>query len=437
MAPSTKKLNERKVTKYIKQNPYSRGWCCNCHCTGVRPNYRQNINVDELIWKLLNIQKHNQVTRRTWPLSRRRMPRERNVHYRNLSLSPYERDSISRVSSESGTPSLENLTEPTDVSSGCSATPNFANDDFTHSYVENIGPQCSIDTNRALLNKSSIVEIINNYIKAGIEEGKRQAKMYIRKALRFGVKSGYLIPADPQGQVLKISPTLANPRQIETQLRKKKRYTRRVNGDGLELVQRKIRKNTLSRNVQNSDESTNRKPKRKDLKPKRQGVRKNEEKSKRNNSDKDLTDDNKKIIKKDKSKNDDRPKKQIKTGRVEKRGRKKQRRGRKRSPRKKRSNSKSFEKENLQNELDILNDKNNLENKEKCQNVEEEDEVKDDSSELIGCSFSKHRTQLLANQENETRNDDDNDDDDDDEEGEKYENNEDQVDDSVLKRNEG
>ncbi|XP_014612888.1 PREDICTED: uncharacterized protein LOC106791620, partial [Polistes canadensis] len=292
MAPSTKKLNERKVTKYIKQHPYSRGWCCNCHCTGVRSNYRQYIDVDELIWKLLNIQKHNQVTRRTWPLSRRRMPRERNVHYRNLSLSPYERDSISRVSSESGTPSLENLTEPTDVSSGCSATPYFANDDFTNSYLENIGQQCSIDTNRALFKKRSIVQIINNYIKAGIEEGKRQAKIYIRKALRFGVKSGYLIPTDPQGQVLQISPTLANPRQIETQLRKKKRHIRRINdNNGLELVQRKmIRKNTLSRNVKNSDESSNRKPKRKDLKPKRQGIRKNEEKSKRNNSDKDLTD---------------------------------------------------------------------------------------------------------------------------------------------------
>ncbi|KAI4499058.1 hypothetical protein M0802_005924 [Mischocyttarus mexicanus] len=429
MAPSTKKPNKTKVTNYIKHNPYSRRWCCNCHCTNVKPSYHQNIDVDELIWQLSNIQKHNQVTRRTWPISRGRMQRERNVHYRNLSLSPYERDSISRVSSESGTPSPENLTEPTDVASSSSVTPNFTNDDdFSHSYVENIGSQCSINTSRALLNKKSIVQIINNYIKAGIEEGKRQAKMYIRKALRFGVKSGYLIPADPQGQVLKISPTLANQRKIETQLRKKIRQTnRKVNDNTLQLVQRKTRKNTLPRIVKNNVESSvNKKPKRKYFKPKYQGLRKKDKKSMIQNSDEDIIDNKKN---KNKLKRRGRPNKKIRTGRVEKR-RNKEKRVSKRSTKKRRNNSKLISKneENLLNENSIVNDDNNLDNEEKCLNVDEVNEIKDDDSkEFIGCSssFSKHH---LTDRENETRNVHT-------DEGEKCGNNEDQVDDSVLKRN--
>lgn len=83
------------------------------------------------------------------------MQRERSERY--LRLSPFESVSISRASSESGAATLENLTEATDAAS-------------SNSFVESVGPG-SVDANRALLNKRSILQVINNYIKAGIEEG--------------------------------------------------------------------------------------------------------------------------------------------------------------------------------------------------------------------------------------------------------------------------
>lgn len=83
------------------------------------------------------------------------MQRERSERY--LRLSPFESVSVSRASSDSGAGTLENLTEAMDAAS-------------SNSYVESIGPR-SIDPNRALLNKRSILQVINNYIKAGIEEG--------------------------------------------------------------------------------------------------------------------------------------------------------------------------------------------------------------------------------------------------------------------------
>lgn len=84
------------------------------------------------------------------------MQRERSERY--LRLSPFESVSVSRASSDSGAGTLENLTEAMDAASS------------NNSYVESIGPR-SVDPNRALLNKRSILQVINNYIKAGIEEG--------------------------------------------------------------------------------------------------------------------------------------------------------------------------------------------------------------------------------------------------------------------------
>lgn len=61
--------------------------------------------------------------------------------------------------------------------------------------------------------------------------GKRQAKKYIRKALSFGVRSGYLIPTDRQGNVLRVCSTLDTQswrwRPMDTEARQKRRIARR------------------------------------------------------------------------------------------------------------------------------------------------------------------------------------------------------------------
>lgn len=58
--------------------------------------------------------------------------------------------------------------------------------------------------------------------------GKRQAKKYIRKTLSFGVRSGYLIPADARGSVLRVCPTLEGSRRnSDAESRRKRRIARR------------------------------------------------------------------------------------------------------------------------------------------------------------------------------------------------------------------
>lgn len=60
--------------------------------------------------------------------------------------------------------------------------------------------------------------------------GKRQAKKYIRKALSFGVRSGYLIPTDRQGNVLRVCSTLDTQswgwRPTNTEARQNRRIAR-------------------------------------------------------------------------------------------------------------------------------------------------------------------------------------------------------------------
>lgn len=61
--------------------------------------------------------------------------------------------------------------------------------------------------------------------------GKRQAKKYIRKALSLGVRSGYLIPTDRQGNTLRVCPTLDTRswswRRADTESRQRRRVARR------------------------------------------------------------------------------------------------------------------------------------------------------------------------------------------------------------------
>lgn len=71
------------------------------------------------------------------------------------------------------------------------------------------------------------------------------------------MKSGYLIPADSQGQVLKVSPTLANStRRIGRELRRKRLRARKLDDNDLETVQRKTRRNSFSRYTKKSREES-------------------------------------------------------------------------------------------------------------------------------------------------------------------------------------
>jgi hypothetical protein len=72
--------------------------------------------------------------------------------------------------------------------------------------------------------------------------GKRQAKKYIRKALSFGVRSGYLIPTDPQGNVLRVcsalvpEPGMEFSRKTDAESRRKRRIARRGEASRLTTV---------------------------------------------------------------------------------------------------------------------------------------------------------------------------------------------------------
>lgn len=76
--------------------------------------------------------------------------------------------------------------------------------------------------------------------------GKRQAKKYIRKALSFGVRSGYLIPTDRQGNVLRVCPTLDTQswrwRPTDTEARQKRRIARRGKAQTTNVDRRAMRR---------------------------------------------------------------------------------------------------------------------------------------------------------------------------------------------------
>ncbi|XP_076666393.1 uncharacterized protein LOC143367986 [Andrena cerasifolii] len=222
------------------------------------------INVPELVYRLLNGDEHNQVgpiygtglkpaSIRTFLLrigcttpttlggidvpsggrgSRGTAEfREKMRKYQNHREPSYDTASLRETSvsidgsgcTQSVTTSMENMSRVLEATNSSGSE----NSSVSNVSVEPITLANSIDNTRALLKKKSLVQIINNYIKAGIEEGKRQAKKYIRKALSFGVKSGYLIPADPQGQLIRVSPTLAETSRSNAESRKKRRRARK------------------------------------------------------------------------------------------------------------------------------------------------------------------------------------------------------------------
>lgn len=258
------------------------------------------------------------------------------------------------------------------------------------------------------------------------------------------MKSGYLIPADSQGQVLKLSPTLTNTRRIGRKLRKRRLRARKLDDDGVvKTVQRTTQKrNSFSRYLKRSrDESIGPKPsRRKEPKFKRKRILNGPPKN-------------------DKVKSTRRPKKEtrfvreldyfydrtyipyldiasftwiislrfrllLRTGRIEKRTKRSNDRLSKESSKRPRTSSKSSSKGNVRKDHGF-NDKNCSGNEVKCRNKRE---VKEIPNEFIGSPIPEHRT-FLTDRENDSRNEP--------EEGEKRGNNEDRLDDFVLKRTEG
>lgn len=91
--------------------------------------------------------------------------------------------------------------------------------------------------------------------------GKRQAKMYIRKALSFGVKSGYLIPADPQGSVLRVCPTLDTgswrSKRADAESRERRRIARRGGTNLTTVDDRKAMRRGIPRDKSRPDDEDN------------------------------------------------------------------------------------------------------------------------------------------------------------------------------------
>ncbi|XP_076166255.1 uncharacterized protein LOC143146130 [Ptiloglossa arizonensis] len=200
--------------------------------------YYQPINVPELVYRLLNADKHNQGGPDRFLFKMRKYKNHRESSYDTPSLRE-STDSIeeSEYTKSRGT-SIESLPRVMDATNSSRAS-GSENSSVSNISVEPITLTNSIDNTRTLLKKKSLVQIINNYIRAGIQEGKRQAKKYIRKALSFGVKSGYLIPTDPQGQVIRVSPMLVDSsRKSDPELRRKRRRARKGEDD-LTYVERK------------------------------------------------------------------------------------------------------------------------------------------------------------------------------------------------------
>lgn len=71
---------------------------------------------------------------------------------------------------ESRPSSVESLTEVTDAANSLAPT-SSANSSVSNMSIEPITLANSLNNARALLKKKSLVQVINNYIRAGIEEG--------------------------------------------------------------------------------------------------------------------------------------------------------------------------------------------------------------------------------------------------------------------------
>ncbi|XP_026674347.1 serine/arginine repetitive matrix protein 1-like [Ceratina calcarata] len=226
MASPTRKLKGR-LRKGRGTEP-----CCSHRRrqTIVRRPIRKPVNVRQILYRMLNVDKHNQERKKRSRIS----SRDGRFHLKHRRESSYDsspfRDSSPSVQGSEYTKSAATSVEclPSFMKARDSSRASSSeNSSVSNMSVEPIALAKTMDNTRALLKRKSLVQVINNYIKAGIEEGKRRAKKYIRKALSFGVKSGYLIPADPRGQVIRVSPTLIDARKTDAESRRKRRRARR------------------------------------------------------------------------------------------------------------------------------------------------------------------------------------------------------------------
>ncbi|XP_039303886.1 uncharacterized protein LOC105195838 [Solenopsis invicta] len=205
-----------------------------------------SISIPQLVYQLLTIDKYNhgnmieiiviEAKCSSSPTRYRRMHKshERQRHlYETSNRHGIDSESMSMQIPESRPTSIDSLVEATDTANS-SAPTSSTNSSVSNVSMEEPNPTTlanSLNSAKALFRKRSLVQLINSYIRAGIEEGKRQAKKYIRKALSLGVRSGYLIPTDRQGNTLRVCPTLDTRswswRRADTESRQRRRVARR------------------------------------------------------------------------------------------------------------------------------------------------------------------------------------------------------------------
>ncbi|KAG5322814.1 MOS1T transposase, partial [Pseudoatta argentina] len=224
-------------------------------CKHANPLYQRqlydSINIPQLVYQLLTIDKHNHDAR-YFPSSKHfetHCRKTQNSHERqrlSYEAVDHRNDSESvqmpEYTIESRPTSTDNLTEATDATNSSVPT-SSANSSVSNVSMERNALANSLNSAKALFRKRSLVHLINNYIKAGVEEGKRQAKKYICKALSFGVRSGYLIPTDRQGNMLRVCPTLDtqswNWRRADVESRQRRRIARRGKTSLTTIAERK------------------------------------------------------------------------------------------------------------------------------------------------------------------------------------------------------
>ncbi|XP_018053526.1 PREDICTED: uncharacterized protein LOC108690645 [Atta colombica] len=267
MASSKGKMKDRsgqkkRATRRILHSD-TRSRIKSVRCKHANPLYQRqlydSINIPQLVYQLLSIDKHNHDARR-FPSSKRfethcrktQNSRERQrLSYEAVDhCNGSESVQMPEYTIESRPTSTDNLTEATDATNS-SAPSSSVISSVSNVSMERNALANSLNSAKALFRKRSLIQLINNYIKAGVEEGKRQAKKYICKALSFGVRSGYLIPTDRQGNMLRVCPTLDtqswNWRRADVESRQRRRIARREKTSLTTIAERKAMRRGIPR----------------------------------------------------------------------------------------------------------------------------------------------------------------------------------------------
>ncbi|XP_018396336.1 PREDICTED: uncharacterized protein LOC108774679 [Cyphomyrmex costatus] len=255
MASSKRKTRDRSGKKRITRRMIhsdTRSRVKSVRCKHANTlNQRQlydSISIPQLVYELLTIDKHNHDARRF------SSPKRFETHCRKTQNSD-ERQKLSYEAVDhcndsesvqmpeytmvSRPTSIDSLTEATDAANS-SAPTSSTNSSVSNGSMEPNTLANSLNSAKALFRKRSLIQLINSYIKAGVEEGKRQARKYICKALSFGVRSGYLIPTNRQGNMLRVCSTLDtqswNWRRTDIESRRRRRIARRGKTSNLTTI---------------------------------------------------------------------------------------------------------------------------------------------------------------------------------------------------------